>query len=81
MMLSKKQPQNENVLNALECGDFIETILKSDSYIARSEYINKILDFSKDIEFISVLNKSGMLEDYCMRNGLSSEKIVHIINS
>ena len=79
--LSSNNSQNENAVRALECGEFIDSILNSDNYIARSDFNNKILEYSADIDFISVLIKSGMLEDYCKRNGLQAERFVQIIES
>ena len=75
---SSNESQNENAIRTLECGNFIESILETDEYIARSDYIDKISEYSADIDFISVLKKSGMLDDYCKRNGLSSTRLAYV---
>ena len=77
----QNQSQNENAKRIRECGDFIDSILKADRYIARSEYINHISDYSSDIDFFDVLQKSGMLEDFCKRNNLSVSRIEEITDS
>jgi DNA helicase-4 len=78
LMPFSNESQSENAIRTLECGEFIESILESDEYIARSDYLNRISEYSADIDFISVLKKSGMLDDYCKRNGLSSVRLAYI---
>ncbi|MCR5104927.1 MAG: UvrD-helicase domain-containing protein [Eubacterium sp.] len=74
-----KQPCNENVDKLLECGGFLLSLLEKDKYIAKSDYMNKRNEYSSIIEFFSVLRKSGMLEDFCDKNGLRIENAERII--
>ena len=78
---AQDNPKNENALRVIECGDFINSILAADRYIARSEYSQKISAFSSDIEFFSVLKKSGMFEDFCKKNVLMPSRISNIMES
>jgi len=80
-MASQDRPQNENAIRVLECGNYINSLLKADSYIARSDYSKKIKEYSSDIEFFSVLKKSGMFEDFCRKNSLVPGKINSIMEA
>ena len=75
-MATQDQTRNENAIRVLECGKFINSLLKADSYIARSDYSQKIKEYSSDIEFFSVLKKSGMFEDFCRKNSLAPASIL-----
>ncbi len=77
----KGEPKDENILRILECGEFIDSLLKADRYIARSEYKDRISEYSQSIAFFKVLRASGMLSDYCRRNTLSAIDIERIIDS
>lgn len=74
-------PQNENAVRLLECGRFIDSLLNADSYIPRREYIKSISEYSSDIDFFAVLKKSGMLDDFCKKNGLDVGNIERITES
>ena len=73
--------QHENAVRLLECGEFIDNVLNSNRYIARSEYIDKLAKYSSDIEFYDVLKKSGMVEDFCKKNKLTISRIDEITYS
>ncbi len=72
--------KNENVLRAMECGEFIRSLLTSDRYVAKSEYSNKIKEYASDIDFFVVLKKSEMLKDFCKRNDISESDINNILD-
>ena len=80
-MVAQDRPKNENAVRVLECGAFINSLLKADSYIARSDYSQKTKEYSSDIEFFSVLKKSGMFEDFCKKNSLAPGKINGIMDA
>lgn len=78
-----KQPRNENVDKLLGCGGFLSSLLEEDRYIAKSDYLDKIRDFNSIIDFFSVLKSSGMLEEFCNKNGLrieNAERIISLFN-
>lgn len=60
--------------------NFYCSLIKSDRYIPKSEYINEIKDFNNTINFFSVLNTSDLLKDYCKKNGLDIKEIKKSIN-
>ena len=72
------EPRNKNAEKLLECGGFFSSILKSDKYIARSEYMEKWKEYASVIEFFSVLRSSGMLEDFCRKNSLKTDEVLRI---
>ena len=74
-----RQPRNENAVKLLECGGFFALLLKQDKYIAKSRYREKREEYAPAIEFFSVLKSSGMLEDFCKKNGLLIEKAEQIM--
>jgi len=74
-----RKPRNENAIKLLECGGFFESLLKQDKYIAKSEYRVEKEAYDTIVEFFSVLKKSGMLEDFCKKEGLSIEKTERIL--
>lgn len=43
---SVTQPRNENALKLLECGGFLSSLLNEEKYIAKSDYLNKIAEYS-----------------------------------
>lgn len=65
--------------NVPECNDllkirvYIDDILSSNRYIAKSEYRNYLLDVKKTIEFFGVLKNSNMLGTFCKNNGIDSK--------
>ena len=63
---AQDRPKNVNVIRILECEKYINDLLTSDRYIPRSEYVQMIAGYSSDIEFFSVLKKSGMFEEFCL---------------
>ena len=75
----KRQPRNENAVKLLECGIFFASLLKRDKYIAKSEYIEKIKEYATTVDFFSVLKSSGMLEEFCKKNGIRIDKTERII--
>lgn len=79
-MSAQDQNGRANALRVQECGELINSLLNADRYIARSEYVSKISEYSSDIDFFSVLKKSGMFEAFCVRNMLSPDSIDSIID-
>lgn len=74
---SSHQPaiQNENVLKLLDLKKYIDSLLASDKYIAKSDYLAPIKQYKPTIDFFDVLKTSGMLADFCQRNGISLPEV------
>lgn len=72
--------KNENALRLLELKSFMESLLSDNRYIAKSDYVEKIKQFTDVVDFFNVLNSSGMLEDFCRRNNVSESEFQSILN-
>ncbi len=55
-------------------------LLDKNGYIARSEYLSKVDQYTSVIDFFNVLSSSGMLSDFCKKNSLSAEQARGIID-
>ena len=78
---SVPQPRNENADKILECGGFFASLLDKDKYIAKSEYLSVLDQYSSTIDFFTVLDSSGMLADFCKKNVLSVAQVKSIIST
>lgn len=74
---SNVQPvsQNENILKLLEFKKMMDGLLQEKRYIAKSDYTAKVNEYESVIGFFKVLQSSGMLQNYCVLNGLLEEDI------
>ncbi len=70
---------NEECRQLLQLITFLETILAGTHYVPRSEYIEKITEFKKVIEYFTVLNNSGMLGSFCGQNGIDVDAVKRTI--
>ena len=73
--------KDENVSKLLELKTLIDSLLESQKYVAKSDYVEKIKGYESVINFFDVLEKSGMLNDYCSRNGVSLSEIKYVIEA
>ena len=60
--------QNENVVRLLNLCEYMNSLLQSDRYVAKSEFIEEILQYKVIIEFFIVLKNSDMLDSFCRKN-------------
>lgn len=72
--------RNENCTKLLELGAEIDSILGRDVYIARSDYTRKMEAYAEVIRFFDVMENSGMLADFCARNGMTERKVRMIMD-
>jgi Superfamily I DNA and RNA helicases len=82
---TQEHPQNtqslsEELLKLQELDSFMRSLLRGDHFVARSEYQEKIQKASELIKWFQVLRTSGMLADFCRKNG-SSENVINQILS
>lgn len=59
---------------------FLESLLKCDHYVAKSEYKKKLLDYKTTVEYFSVLKSSNMLESYCKQYKIELSEVVQVIS-
>lgn len=76
----KAQSQSEELLKLQELDSFMRSLLKGDHYVARSEYRERLQASSELIKWFQVLKTSGMLADFCQKNGSSESEINQIIS-
>lgn len=83
--LSKIKTRDENVAQSEEVkrihtlDAFMRTLLSGDHYVARSEYLEELTEYSGTIDYFAVLRNSGTLESYCRKNKTSAEEISTIL--
>jgi len=54
---------------------FMNSLLKSDDYTAKSEYLSELDKNKEIINFFKVLNSSGVMEDFCTKNNVQKSYI------
>lgn len=72
-------PTDENCLKLLELKKLLDKILNEDHYIAKSEYFENIKRYEPVVEFFKVLNKSGMLQIFCIQNAIEQKEVESIL--
>ncbi|SDB13355.1 UvrD-helicase domain-containing protein [Eubacterium oxidoreducens] len=73
--------QNENVARLLVYGRFLNMLKQEDRYIAKSDYLKQASEYKSDVDFFDVLKQSGMLKDFCKKNGIPQKDVDNIIDS
>lgn len=82
---SKKQDYKSKVINEeckklLNLKRFLDLIFEGTHYVARSEYITIINEYTEVIKYFTVLKKSNMLCSYCDQNGISESLVLEVIS-
>ncbi len=67
--------RDENVMKLLKLRGLVDSLLCGCKYVAKSEYLEPLKEYDSVINFFDVLGKSGMLNDFCVRNGISVSEI------
>ena len=76
----KTQSQSEELLKLRELDSFMRSLLKGDHYVARSEYQERLHASLELINWFQVLKSSGMLAEFCQKNGSSESDINQIVS-
>ena len=58
-----------------------EKLFQAESYVAKSEYRDRMKEFKSTEDFFQVLTSSGMLEPFCEKNGFDPEQAERILDS
>lgn len=72
---SGETTRNENCIKLLELQTEIDSILGENIYIARSDYTEKMKAYTEVIHFFEVIDDSGMLDNFCVRNGMTEREV------
>ena len=76
---SESKTENEpSKITFASIQNFLDNLLVSDKYIAKSDYIKYFLGNSELIDYVQKLKTDGFLKDYCKKNGL---KVKNVENS
>lgn len=70
-------PECQEILNLKS---FMDSFLSAQHYIAKSEYLEAMLNYQKVVEFFGVLITSGSLTDYCSKYKVSKEEVKDTID-
>lgn len=76
--MNRSMIRDENILKLLELKSLIDSLMNSRRYIAKSDYLEQIKEYVSVINFFDVLEKSGMLNEFGIRNGLSISEIKQV---
>ena len=76
-VLQKEKPLE--CLEYLELKAFIDSFIRADHYVAKSEYRSQLLDYKKTVGFFAVLNNSGTLKVYCKEHGINDLEVLQTL--
>lgn len=80
VLTNQDAPVNENVVKILEWKSFLESLVKADKYIARSDYDQKMKEYGAAIDYFRVLQSSGMLDEFCRRSHITVSDIQYVMD-
>ena len=73
---SKETPQNFNLTKICSLNKFLENLLSSDSYIAKSEYLKEMESCKEADSYFHQLKKDNLFSDFCRKSKISKELIL-----
>ena len=76
-----KSARPEECIEILTLNDEIQMLRVKEHYVARSEYRDIVSKYQKAVEYFSVLEKSGMLDAFCIQHQMSSNVVRQTLNS
>lgn len=60
-------------------GSYMKVMLEETRYIAKKDYQNHLLEEKKIIEYFDVLQRSGLLDTFCRKNGMGTAAAEEIL--
>lgn len=73
---NENSPNNNSNINSItELIGFLDELLSSDKYIAKSDYLKKIESAKDIVNYFEQLKKDDLLTNFCKKNKISSDKI------
>lgn len=75
-----QKPQPEELMRLRALDSFMSMLLTGDHFVAKSEYKDELKEYSSLFNWFDVLQSSGTLEDYCLKNGTSTREITTILD-
>ena len=71
--------QNPKISEIFELNDFINKLLSSDSYIAKSDYLKRIDSTKNVVHYFQQLKNDNLLIDFCKKNSISDTDLLSVI--
>ena len=62
-----------------ELASFLENLLSSDSYIAKSDYLKKLDDCKDTLSYFQDLQKDDLLSNFCEKNSMPIDSVLSVI--
>lgn len=79
----KKAPdtgfENPECQKLWDLGSYMKVMLEETRYIAKKDYQNHLLEEKKIIEYFDVLQRSGLLDTFCRKNGMGAAAAEEIL--
>ena len=72
--------ENENIVKLRKLQSLIDSIMHHDSYIAKSDYKDKLQQYEKVVEFFTIMDENQMLSHFCETNGVTTNEVQKIMN-
>lgn len=75
--LFKRKPNKKTheCIEYVKLRDFMSSFIRSNHYVAKSEYRSQLLSYKRIIEFFAVLKNSGTLKVYCKEHGINDLEV------
>ena len=70
---------NPECQNLWDLKMFMDGLLRSDKYVAKSEYFYVLKESYKTIEYFAVLENSGLLKTFCKNNEITLSDVEHTL--
>lgn len=72
--------ENPNIKIVYEFDSYVNTLLESDSYIAKSEYLKRQEECKDAISYFKQLKTDGLLNDLCKKNKIPADAIIAAVD-
>lgn len=72
--------ENTNIKIVYEFDSYVNTLLESDSYIAKSEYLKRQEECKDAISYFKQLKADGLLNDLCKKNKIPADAIIAAVD-
>ena len=71
--------ENPECQKLWDLGSYMKVMLEETRYIAKKDYQNHLLEEKKIIEYFDVLQRSGLLDTFCRKNGMGTAAAEEIL--
>ncbi|MBR4599113.1 MAG: UvrD-helicase domain-containing protein, partial [Treponema sp.] len=71
--------ENTRLKSILRFGNFLENLLSSDSYIAKSDYLKNLESCKESLSYFQQLKNDDLLSDFCKKNKICDAEILLLL--